>query len=110
MSTPPARFEPVTGVTVAAPVGAAVTDTGWTFTVEPVDPYAQPFRLRCAHCPWQATATGAPVIASLIRRHAIAHDLDTARTAPGEPVGIGELVGPVWRRLRARTARREVKL
>jgi hypothetical protein len=62
-------------VSIAAPVGAIVTDTGHTFAVHPVNPLAQPFRLRCTRCPWQATVTGLPELTGQARRHAAAHDL-----------------------------------
>jgi len=61
---------------VIPPVGAVVTETGVTFSIAPVNPLAQPFRLRCTSCPWQATVTGADQIAREAGRHADAHEID----------------------------------
>jgi hypothetical protein len=61
---------------VIAPVGAVVTETGLTFSIAPVNLLAQPFRLRCTSCPWQATVTGSDQIREQTDRHALAHEVD----------------------------------
>lgn len=69
---------PPASLAVVAPVGAVVTETGLTFTVEPVNPAAMPHRVRCGHCPWQTTGDLAAVVTA-VRRHALAHEQDDAR-------------------------------
>ena len=58
---------------VALPIGAVVTDTGHVFSLAPVRPTAQPYRLRCGLCPWQAT-TELRDAADAALRHADAHE------------------------------------
>ena len=69
---PVSPLTPMVGVNVVLPIGAVVTDEGWTFAVEPVNPAAQPHRVRCGRCLWQATADLAGAV-DAIRRHTLAH-------------------------------------
>jgi hypothetical protein len=65
--------------------GAVVTDTGLTFSIAPVNPLAQPFRLRCTSCPWQATVTGPNEIRQQTDRHAGAHELNPTPSITHRP-------------------------
>ena len=61
-------------VSVAEPVGAVVTDTGLTFAIAPLRPYARPVRLTCTQCSWQVVVVGLPAIGERARGHASMHD------------------------------------
>jgi hypothetical protein len=72
----PSRETGGSGQVVFLPVGTALTSTGLTFSLGPVNPLRVPLRLRCTSCRWQATVTGPDQIRDQADRHALAHEVD----------------------------------
>jgi hypothetical protein len=75
------RLEPE--VSVVAPVGAVVTDTGLTFGLTPLHPFSRPIRVTCTQCSWQVAVVGLAAVGERARRHAAGHDPVIAGPSPG---------------------------